>query len=168
MSGSEFEIDDALAGLHLTGDIIFKQDATDDQLCAGLATFMQKELGVAADVAFRDVPTKVIVLSGHWKYTPAPEAPAAEKSTDPEARNGEPRVEVYSDKTLDPNSTTTSSSNTSREHLSRNLSDALNEKVIFEADGLPNYLSIHSHGDMPGDASGLGNCIAAHSGTNRA
>jgi RNA polymerase sigma factor (sigma-70 family) len=156
MSGSEFEIDDALASLHLTGDIIFKQDATDDQLCAGLTTFIHNELGVTADVAFRDVPTKVIVLSGHWKYTPAPRATAAEKSNDPEARNGEPCIEIYSDKTLDPNATITSSSKTSHEHLSRNLSDALSEKVIFEADGLPNFMSIRSHGDMPGDASGRG------------
>jgi RNA polymerase sigma factor (sigma-70 family) len=154
MSGSEFQMDDSVANLPLTGDILFKQDATDDELCAGLTTFMHNELGTDAGVAFRDVPTKVIVLSGHWKYTPVPQAPPVDKTTDPEAVLGEPCIEIYSDETLDPKSEVTGSSYTNREHFARNLSNALNQKVIFEGVRLPESLSIRSHGDVPGDVRG--------------
>jgi RNA polymerase sigma factor (sigma-70 family) len=147
MSRPEYKIDNDLGSRQLTGDIVFRQDAADDEYSAGLATFIHDEAGVDASVAFRDVPMKVIVLSGHWKFTPVAQAPLAD-------RRDNPCIEIYGDEALNENSRMTSGSTTGREHLARNLGNVLNQKVIFEADRLPESVNIRSYGNVPADGAG--------------
>ncbi len=71
----EAELDGNLAGAQLTGDIIYKADAPNDEFVAGLAKFLHDEFAIDATVTYRDVPRKVIVLRGHYKFTPLPQAP---------------------------------------------------------------------------------------------
>jgi RNA polymerase sigma factor (sigma-70 family) len=146
MSGPEYQIGHDLGTRQFTGDIVFRQDATDDEYSAGLATFIHDELGVDATVAFRNVPMKVIVLGGHWKFTPVAHAPV------PDGRDN-PCIEIYGDEVLNENSRMTSGSTTGREHLARNLSNVLNQKVILEADRLPEYVNIRSYGNVPADGA---------------
>jgi len=146
MSRPEYQIDNDLGTRQLTSDIVFRQDVTDDQYSAGLATFIHDQLGVDAAVAFREAPMKVIVLRGHWKFTPVAQAPLAD-------RRDNPCIEIYGGEALNENSRMTSDSTTGREHLARNLSNVLNQKVILEADHLPEYVNIRSYENVPADGA---------------
>jgi hypothetical protein len=147
ISDPEFHIDAAIVNRRLTGDIVFKQDATDDEFCAGLAAFIHDQLAIEAAVVYRDVLMKVIVLSGHWKFTPVPQAP-------PTGKLANQCIEIYGDESLNRNSRSTGDNTTGRGHFARDLSDDLNQKVIIDVDRLPEYVSIRTYGTVPPEGPG--------------
>jgi RNA polymerase sigma factor (sigma-70 family) len=142
----ETEIDSDLASRPLTGDIIFARDASDDELSAAFATFLHDEFAIDAAVAYRDVPRKVIVLHGHWKFKPLPQAPALVDMR-------QPCIELFGNYALDKQSKSDGSSQTGRPRIARNLGNQLNQQVIIEADGVPDFVSMRSYGEVPGDIS---------------
>ncbi len=142
----EAEIADDFSGNRLSGDILFRADCSNDECSAGLAKLLHDEFGINAAVAYRDVPRKVIVLRGHWKFKALPQAPAL---TDMR----QPCIELFGNYPLDKNSKLVGSSQTGRPRVARNLGDQLNEQVIIEADGLPGFMSMRSYGEIPGDTA---------------
>ena len=143
---AEAEVDGDLDSAKLNGDIIFRIDSTDNDCSAGLAKLLHDEFGINAAVAYRDVPRKVIVLRGHWKFKALPQAPALTDMS-------QPCIELFGNYPLDKHSKLVSSSQTGRPRIARNLGDQLNEQVIIEADGLPGFVSMRSYGEIPGDAA---------------
>jgi RNA polymerase sigma factor (sigma-70 family) len=142
----EAEIADDFARERLSGDILFRADCSDDECSAGLAKFLHDEFGINAAVAYRDVSRKVIVLHGHWKFKALPQAPTL---TDMR----QPCIELFGSYPLDKQSKLSGSSETDRPRIARNLGDQLNEQVIIEADGLPEFMSMRSYGEIPGDTA---------------
>jgi RNA polymerase sigma factor (sigma-70 family) len=143
-SAVETEIDGGLANTRLSGDIIFKSDASDDAFSTGLAKFLHDEFAIDAAVTYRDVPRKVIVLHGHCKFTPLPQAPASFDMP-------QPCLEIFGSYALDKHSRNDGSSEGGLGHLARDWGDYLNEQTFIEADGLPGFWSMRTYGHLPGD-----------------
>jgi RNA polymerase sigma factor (sigma-70 family) len=151
MSGAEIQLDDALGNQQISGDIIFKQDASEKELCDGLVQFLRNEYGINAGAEYRDVPMNVILLSGQWQFKQIPTPGPDGRDMDPQARRGTPVIEIYGTENWDPKAQMTGSSSTEQNHLERNLSDALGEKVFTDAQGIPPYLCFTSFGKVQAD-----------------
>ena len=92
------QLESAIANTPLSGDFSYRAEKgiTPDQYIAPFKQFLNDDFHLDPTIEFRDVPRKVLVLRGHWNYTPSPDLLPANFKND---NDGQPLpcIDFYSD-----------------------------------------------------------------------
>ena len=155
LSLESLEVEGNLANRTITGgDFSFSPDAPPDQLRAALQKILQDDFQLPVSLQFRDVPRKVIVLRGKWKFTPNPDVPATNSPTGPFGLPI-PCVDIYGGDPFDKDSTLTASGSGPSRALASNLADWIHQQVIIEATGFPPLFGYRCHSPRANDPDAL-------------
>jgi RNA polymerase sigma factor (sigma-70 family) len=131
LQDEQIEADPKLLALRLPGDFVFRYNMTTPQYAAALAQIVGDETGRQVTAEFLAVPRKVIVLHGHWSYSPVP----GPKRTSKDSLGPQPTIELYDTALLPIDQCATGYGDT--ETLGRNLAHWIQRQVVVEADSAP-------------------------------
>jgi RNA polymerase sigma factor (sigma-70 family) len=128
----------------ITGDFSYDFDRKipSDRFLVPFQQILRDELHLPATVQFRDVPRKVIVLRGHWNYTPSPDFPPSRKRNLNDPKHPVvPCVSFYGDLQSDVTYGSPSVVGGGAHTFATTISYFLHQDVQIEADGIPEAMA---------------------------
>jgi RNA polymerase sigma factor (sigma-70 family) len=136
------QVEGAHAAISISGDFVFNVDANIDARRAALQKILQDELHEPLELTLRSVPRKVIVLHGHWRFTPASSSRAH--------NNVAPLIELY-ERNISRAPTNAGAGDSSR--FAGGLGKYIGRQIIIEAENLPTgfFWSLNDSSGQPHD-----------------
>ena len=137
------QLESSLATTPLSGDFSYRAEKgiTPGQYAAPFKQILHDDFHLDPTIEFRDVPRKVLVLRGHWNYTPSPDLLPAHFKND---NDGQPLscIDFYSDPATTPHARRSTICSGGAETVSGNIAWWLHEDTIIEATGVPDQFAI--------------------------
>ncbi len=122
----------------LDGDLLYRANATPEQYLADLQTILHDNLHLSATISAHDIPQKVIVFRGQWKYTPDP--------SEPSSRGNFPDILLYDTTTPPPHPYGTKSwgngSSATEKSFPGQVAGLIQQPVLLDVLGFPSLISV--------------------------